>query len=180
MVPPAPPAPSAPPRPPARRPLRRLLPVALAALLGACQDLGPERAHVTVRYREVAPLHRTRLVLTLTDSARQWYVEGLDLVDGEEGWLVGRDLRTAAAGRLLVRLAMRGEGASPVASGDALLPLSPGGHWRVDVFPSSRSPAEVCDGCAGLRRIPIAPEARPSAQDWLYLTWTAVALPPPA
>jgi hypothetical protein len=49
----------------------------------------------------------------------------------------------------------------------------------VDIFPSSLAPAEACGGCAGLRRIPLAEAVRPSAQDWLYLVWTAVA-PPPA
>ena len=148
------------------------------ALLAACQDLGPEHASVTVRYLEVPPLDRGRLVVTLADPARQWYLEGIDLMtSADDGWLVSRELRTAASGRLTVRLAVRGPGTAPVAAGDAVLPLAAGSRWRVDIFPSELTPAAVCDDCAGVRRIPLSVESRPSAQDWLYLTWTAVGPP---
>lgn len=180
---PHPPAPTAHPRTPlplprpATRALRRaatalLLP--LLPLLGACQELGPEQPRVTVRYRELAPLGRERLAVTLDDERRQFYLEGIDLV-AHDGWLVSRELRTAPRGDLAVRLALRGAGVAAVAAADVVIPLAPNARWRIDVFPSSAGPNVACAGCAGLHRVPIADAARPSARDWLYVTWTGGA-----
>jgi hypothetical protein len=169
-------------RPSLRSPLRHartaaphapLALVALVALLVGCQDLGPDQALVTLRYREAAPLGRERLVATVEDGARQYYVEGIDLTPGADGWLESRPLRAASDGDLMVRVALRGSGTQAVAVADVRIPLSPRAVWRVDVFASSLTPAQLCDGCAGLLRVPIPPAWRPSAQEWLYVTWTA-------
>lgn len=164
---------------PSRFPRRRTpaaLRSALAAfLLAGCDDLGPDQGVVTLRYREQPPLERERLVVTLEDRERQYYVEGIDLGEGADGWLESRPLRFASNGQFRVRVAMRGDGTSPVAALDAQIPLTPGQRWRVDVFASSLPGSQACAGCAGLQRVGILPAWRPSAQDWLYLTWTPVA-----
>jgi len=164
-----------PPRSPRRRSLAALLPAVAALLLAACDDLGPDQGIVTLRYREQPPLARDRFVTTLEDGERQYYVEGTDLGDGAGGWLESRPLRFTSAGQLRVRVALRGDGTSPVAALDALIPLSPRQRWRVDVFASSLPSAQACAGCAGLQRVGILPAWRPSAQDWLYVTWTSIA-----
>ena len=171
-------------RPPLRplfRRVRAALPVALVrSLVGgsivgsivACQDLGPDQGTVTLRYREAAPLGRERLVATIEDRARQYYVEGIDLTPGADGWLESRPLRAASDGELMVRVALRGSGTAAVAVADARVPLSPRAVWRVDVFTSSLPGAQACAGCAGFQRVPLPEAWRPSAQDWLYVTWT--------
>ena len=170
--------PPRPPRSPRRRTSAAALRCALAALvLAACDDLGPDQGIVTLRYREQPPLERERLVVTLEDRERQYYVEGIDLAEGADGWLESRPLRFAASGQLRVRVAMRSDGTSPAAALDAMIPLTPGRRWRVDVFASALPGSQACAGCAGLQRVGIVPAWRPSAQDWLYLTWTAAAPP---
>jgi hypothetical protein len=160
--------------PPPPRSLRRAaLALALLASVVACQDLGPDQGLVTFRYREAAPLGRERLVATIEDRARQYYVEGIDLTPGTDGWLESRPLRAASDGELMVRVALRGSGTAAVAVADARVPLSPRAVWRVDVFASSLPGAEACAGCAGFQRVPLPQAWRPSAQDWLYVTWTA-------
>ena len=155
--------------------LRRAASAAALLVAAACQDLGPDRGLVTLRFREAAPLDRERLAATLEDHARQYYVEGIDLAAGADGWLESRPLRAAPDGELRVRIALRGTGTAPIAVADALVPLAPHAVWRVDVFASSLPPAEACDGCAGFRRVNLPQAWRPSEQDWLYLSWTAVA-----
>lgn len=127
-----------------------------------------------MRYREVAPLGRERLAVTLDDEHRQFYLEGIDLVE-RDGWLVSRELRTLTRGELVVRLALRGSGSAAVATAHVTLPLAPDARWRIDIFPSSAEPAAACADCTGLHRAAIAQGSRPSARDWLYVTWTADA-----
>lgn len=127
-----------------------------------------------MRYREVEPLGRERLAVTLDDERRQFYLEGIDLVE-RDGWLVSRELRTLPRGDLVVRLALRGSGTAAAATADVVVPLAPDARWRIDIFPSSADPAAACAGCAGLHRAAIAEGVRPSARDWLYVTWTAGA-----
>ena len=148
----------------------------LACLLTACDDLGPNPAHVQLRYREVAPLDRGRLVVTLDVPGHQWYLEGSDLQPGAGGWLAGREINVGSDGQLLLRLALRGEADRPVARADVSIALQHGARWRIDVFPSSLESAEACGDCTGVQRVQIDQHARPSAQDWLYVTWTAVPL----
>jgi hypothetical protein len=167
-------------RPPhVRRAPLRALTVALAAVLGlalaGCQDLGPDRARVAVRYQELLPLGRERLVLTLQDGERQFYLEGIDLEPAADGWLASRELRVANGGTLRVRVALRGTGGTSVSTVDVDVPLAPHARWRLDVFPSSASLAAACGGCTGVQRATILQSERPSARDWLYVTWTAVA-----
>ena len=169
--------PSRPPR--TRRALpRALATAALAGVLGlalaGCEDLGPDRARVAVRYRELAPLGRERLVMTLQDRERQFYLEGIDLEPTADGWLASRELRVANGGPLRVRVALRGAGGASVSTVEVDVPLAPHARWRLDVFPSSESPAAACGGCTGVRRATILQSERPPARDWLYVTWTAV------
>jgi hypothetical protein len=162
---------------PARRraPRRRaLVATLLACLLPACNDLGPDPAHVRLRYLEVAPLDRDRLVATLDVPGHQWYFEGTDLQPEGDGWLAGREITVGSDGDLLLRLALRGTGDDAVAQADVSIALTHGARWRIDVFPSSLESAEACGGCNGVHRVPIALAARPSARDWLYVTWTAL------
>jgi len=165
--------------PPRRRALRRLaaalLPAALLLPLAACEDLGADRARVVVRFQERAPLTRDRLVVTVRDGRRDYYFEGLDLQPAGDGWWRGRELRLAAQGEADVLVALRGVGTSPAAAGEILLPLTPGARWRLDVFASSADGPTACGGCTSYRRFGIVPDARPSAQDFLYVTWTALA-----
>lgn len=161
--------------PPRRRAVGlRLLPLLLPALL-ACEDLGPDRTRVVVRFQERAPLTRDRLVVTMQDDRRDYYFEGLDLRATGDGWWEARELRLSSRGEAKVLVALRGAAISPAAAGEILLPLAPNARWRVDVFASSADPATACDGCTSLSRFPIVPDARPSAQDWLYVTWTTHA-----
>lgn len=167
--------PASPPRRRAVRRLPALLPAALLLLLPACEDLGPERTRVLVRYHERAPLTRDRLVVTVRDGRRDYYFEGLDLRPVGDGWWEGRELRLAADGEADVLVAVRGAGVSPAAAGEILLPLAPNARWRLDVFASSADGPTACGGCTAYRRFGIVPDARPSAQDFLYVTWTSLA-----
>lgn len=168
-------------RPPRHRPSHRrtargrtLAVALLVSLLGACDDLGPNPAHVQLRYREVAPLDRGRLVVTLDVPGHQWYVEGIDLQPEGGGWLAGREISVGSDGELLMRLALRDGGDDAVARSDVSIPLTHGARWRIDIFPSSLENAAACGNCSGVHRVPIDEDARPSARDWLYVTWTAV------
>lgn len=166
----------APYRRPAHRSSRGALAVLLACLLAGCNDLGPNPAHVQLRYREVAPLDRDRLVVTFDVPGHQWYLEGTDLQPSGDGWLTGRELTVGSDGELMMRLALRDDDDGSVARGEAVIPLAHGARWRIDVFPSSLESAAACGGCSGVHRVSIDAAARPSARDWLYITWTA--LPP--
>jgi hypothetical protein len=162
-------------RPVRRRAARQILAAALlACALGACDDLGPNPAHVQLRYREVAPLDRGRLVVTLDVPGHQWYFEGTDLQPVGDGWLAGREIEVGSDGELLLRLALRDQGDGTVARADVSIALAHGARWRVDVFPSSLERADACGDCSGVHRVTIDQGARPSARDWLYVTWTAV------
>ncbi|HEU4630196.1 MAG TPA: hypothetical protein VFS08_10665 [Gemmatimonadaceae bacterium] len=172
----------APVRRPTRHPSHRrallaaLLAGSLAAPLAACDDLGPDPAHVQLRYHEVAPLGRDRLVVTFDVPGHQWYFEGTDLQPTtDDGWLAGREIDVGSDGELLMRLALRDDGDGTVARADATIPLAHGLRWRVDVFPSALDEAAACGACNGIHRVAIDPEARPSARDWLYITWTALS-----
>lgn len=162
--------------PPRRRRLRALATALLPLLaLAGCEDLGPDLARVVVRFEERAPLTRDRLVVTVRDGRRDYYLEGLDLQAADDGWWVGRELRVATGGEAEVLVALRGAGVPPAAYGELVLPLAPNARWRVDVFASSVDGPTACGGCTGYRRHTIVPDARPSAQDWLYITWTMLA-----
>lgn len=168
--------PAFPPRRRALRPLLgALLPLALLLPLAACEDLGPDRTRVVVRFHERAPLTRDRLVVTMRDGRRDFYFEGLDLRPVGDGWWEARELRLAASGEAEVLVALRGVGPTPAAAGEILLPLTPNARWRLDVFVSSADGPTACGDCTGLRRFGIVPDARPSAQDFLYVTWTTLA-----
>lgn len=160
---------------PVRPARRRALAVALlACLLPACNDLGPDPAHVQLRYLEVPPLDRDRFVATLDVPGHQWYFEGTDLQPEGDGWLAGREVTVGSKGDLVLRLALRGSGENAVAQADVTIRLTHGARWRIDVFPSSLESAVACGDCSGVHRVPIALPARPSARDWLYVTWTAL------
>ena len=160
------------PRSVARAAPPRLAGLALLPLLAACGLVEPATGRVSVRYQERAPLGRERLVVNLTDGRDEWYVEGTDLQPAGDGWLAGRTIRLHEGGPLRLSATLRGDGRQVAAVGDVTLPLDHGRHWRVDIFASPRSEAEACGGCDGVRRFVIAPSSRPSAQDWLYITWT--------
>lgn len=165
------------------RPTSRPLAVALPLLLllgAACSALEPEHASVVVRFREVAPVTRDRLVVTISDGDTEWYLEGTDLEASADGWLAGRALRVAPGGTLKVRIALRGVGSEPAASGQLALATPADARWRIDVFPSDVPQAAACSGCTGVVRFPILAQFRPSAQDWLYVTWTGVTTDPGA
>lgn len=155
---------------PARR-ARRLLLLLPLALSAGCGLVEPDRARVTVRYREVAPLHHAGLVVNVRDGLDEWYLEGTDLEPDGGGWLVGRTLHVRADGQVEVAATVR-VGSDVVTAGSITLPLDEAADWRVDVFPSDRPQWEACGGCDGVQRFAIAAAARPSAQDWLYVTWT--------
>lgn len=159
--------PLAPPRAVRSAPL-----LALAPLLAACGLLEPAHGRVSVRYQERAPLARQLLVVNLTDGRDEWYLEGTDLQPTADGWLASRTIHLHEDGTLRLSTTLRGSGTNVAAIGDVTLPLDDGRHWRIDIFPSARSQEEACGGCDGVRRFAIAPSARPSAQDWLYITWT--------
>ena len=154
---------------------RALLLASLLIPLAACEDLGPDRTRVLVRFQERAPLTRDRLVVTLRDGRRDYYFEGLDLRPTGDGWWEARELRLASRGEADMLVALRGAGVPPAAAGEIVLPLAPNAHWRVDVFASSADGPAACAGCTAFRRFSIVPEARPSAQDFLYVTWTMLA-----
>ena len=156
----------APPRASHPAPLLLALP-----LLAACGLVEPATGRVSVRYQERAPLGRELLVVHFTDGRDEWYLEGTDLRPSADGWLAGRTIRLKE-GTLRLSVALRGDGRQVAAVGDVTLPLDDGRHWRIDVFPSARPASEACGGCDGVRRFIIVPSARPSAQDWLYITWT--------
>lgn len=167
---------ASPPRRQAPARLRRaFLLASLLIPLAACEDLGPDRTRVLVRFQERAPLTRDRLVVTLRDGRRDYYFEGLDLRPTGDGWWEARELRLASRGEADMLVALRGAGAPPAAAGEIVLPLAPNAHWRVDVFASSADGPAACAGCTAFRRFSIVPEARPSAQDFLYVTWTMLA-----
>ena len=158
----------APPRAARSAPLLALLP-----LLAGCGLLEPAHGRVSVRYQERAPLARQLLVVNLTDGQDEWYLEGTDLQPaGDDGWLASRTIHLHEDGTLRLSTTLRGSGTTVAAIGDVTLPLDAGRHWRIDIFPSARPQEEACGGCDGVRRFVIAPSARPSAQDWLYITWT--------
>ncbi len=161
-----------------RRALRRLLgallPAALLLPLAACEDLGPDRPRVVVRFHERAPLTRDRLVVTLRDGRRDFYFEGLDMRPVGDGWWEARELRLTAGSEAEVLVALRGTGRPAAAAGEFRLPLAPNARWRLDVFASSVGSTTACGACTGLQRFPIDPTQRPSAQDFLYVTWTAL------
>ena len=169
-------------RHPSRRAARALVALRplLLLLVAACGSLEPEYAGIVVRFREEAPVTRERLVVTVSDGDTEWFLEGTDLEATADGWLAARELRVAPGGDLSIRIALRGVGSEPAASGQLSLPLPPDARWRLDVFPSDVSHAAACDGCAGVARFPILAQFRPSAQDWLYVTWTGVATDPGA
>jgi hypothetical protein len=127
---------------------------------------------VSVRYQERAPLDRELLVVNLTDGQDEWYLEGTDLQPAADGWLASRTIRLHDGGTMRLSATIRAEGREVAAAGDLTLPLDEGRHWRVDIFASPRTQSEACDGCDGIKRFAIAPSSRPSAQDWLYITWT--------
>lgn len=156
-------------------PLRGVLLAAMLAFaLPACEDLGPDRSRLLVRFEERPPLGRERLVVTVADGRRDYYFEGLDLERAADGWWQARELRLSNVGEAVILVALRGAGAAPAAAGELALPLAPNARWRLDVFASSADGQTACGGCTGFRRYGIAPAFRPSAQDWLYVTWTMV------
>ena len=93
----------------------------------------------------------------------------------EDGWWEARELRLGTSGQARVLVALRGAGESPAAVGEIALPLATNARWRLDVFASSADGPAACGDCTGFRRFAIAAAARPSAQDWLYVTWTSRA-----
>lgn len=161
--------------PPRRRALRRLLGALLLLPVAACEDLGPDRARVVVRFHERAPLTRDRLVVTLRDGRRDYYLEGLDLRPVGDGWWEARELRLGSSGEAEVLVALRGAGPAPAVAGEIALPLAPNARWRLDVFASSADGPAACGDCTAFRRFTIVPDARPSAQDFLYVAWTMLA-----
>lgn len=162
-------------RRPGALPSRQSLSVAavlLLPLLAGCSLLEPDHARVTIRFREVAPLEREGLVVNVFDGQDEWYVEGTDLEPAAGGWLVSRTLPVDADGQLRIGATLRTPAGSIAAAGSIVLPLDESARWRVDIFPSDQPQAEACGGCDGIQRFAIASAARPSAQDWLYITWT--------
>lgn len=152
----------------------------LLVLLAACSTFEPEYAGVLLRFREVDAITRDRLVVTVSDGGITWYLEGTDLQESADGWLVARELRVAPGDLVTLRIALRGEGSEPAAAGLISLPVPTGERWRVDVFPSAMPQAAACSGCTGVARFPIVAQFRPSAQDWLYVTWAGVTTDPGA
>lgn len=149
-----------------------LLPLAVLAAAGCEPDLGVP-ATVTVRYREVAPLTRDRLVVTVDDADSGWYFEGVDFEPATDGWLTSRSLDLSASGGVRVLVALRGSATTTAAaSGEIVLPATANERWLVDIFPSELAPNVVCGGCAGLARFAITESDRPAARDWLYVRWT--------
>ncbi len=166
-----------------RLPIRRAA-LLLLPILAACSALEPEYAGLVVRYREVAPLDRERLVVTVESGRITWYLEGTDMAEVGDGWLSSRELRIPTGGDAELLVALRGRGTGPAASTTVTLPLEVGRRAQVDIFTSGEPPERACEGCAGIARAPIEPVFRPSARDWLYIRWmgtvTAVGGPSPA
>ena len=160
--------------PPALSRAARRAPLLLALLpvLAACGLVEPSTGRVSVRYQERAPLERELLVVNLTDGQDEWYLEGTDLQPAADGWLASRPIHLHEGGTMRLSATIRGDGQDVAAIGDVTLPLDAGRHWRVDIFASARPQWEACGGCDGVKRFAIVPSARPSAQDWLYITWT--------
>lgn len=146
----------------------------LLAVLPGCDAFDPEFAGVQVRFVERSPLVRELLVVTMSADGTDWLLEGTDLTPGADGWLESREIRLPTGTRALVRVAVRGDGAEPAAVAQLELPLEADDRWRLDVLPSAEPPEQVCGGCTFFARVPIEPGTRPSAQDWLYLTLTAL------
>jgi hypothetical protein len=146
---------------------------------GGCEVAPVAPASVTVRYLEVAPLTRDRLVVTVDDPRSGWYFEGVDFQPSPDGWLTSRSLRVSTRGGVRITVSLRGSGVSAAASGEIVLPEGESEEWMVDIFPSEAAPSVACDGCAGLARLTIAEDARPAARDWLYVRWGSGDVAPP-
>ncbi|MHB1225389.1 MAG: hypothetical protein ACYC2G_15275 [Gemmatimonadaceae bacterium] len=162
-----------------RRLLASLLVVILALGVGGCEEGFIAPASVTLRYRERAPLTRERLVVTVDDINNEWYFEGVDLPPSADGWLTSRSLRVSTRGGVRITVSLRGTSVVAAAGGEIVLPESPGEEWLVDIFTSEAAPSVACDGCAGLARLAIAEDDRPTARDWLYVRWGSIDVSPP-
>lgn len=84
-------------------------------------------APVTLRYREVQPLNRDRLVVTVNYLRSNWYFEGADFEPVDDGWLVSRLLKLSASAGEHIGASLRkvsGTTDRTVAAGQIVLPNS--------------------------------------------------------
>ncbi len=157
------------------RPLRYAAFLLSLVVSAGCEPALDSPASVTLRYREVQPLARDRLVVTVDDLRSNWYFEGVDFEPADDGWLVSRTLKLSARAGVRIAVTVRSVSDSTdraVAVGQIIIPNSANERWQVDIFPSDVEPAVACAGCSSLARFPIAEGSRPTARDWLYIRST--------
>lgn len=163
------------------RPLRCAALLLSLALAAGCEPAPDAPASVTLRYREVQPLTRDRLVVTVDDQHSNWYFEGVDFEPTDDGWLVSRSLKLSAKAGVRIAVTMRSVSDSTdraVAAGQIMLPNSPNERWQVDIFASELEPTVACGSCSFLARFPIVEGSRPAARDWLYIRSTGKGTSP--